>query len=90
MSAKHDVIHLLALGLKQNELISKENSEIEKYILKAVFRYERLRYEYNNLCDALEKAQIPFIPLKGSVIRKYYPEAWMRTSCDIDYFGQRM
>ena len=35
-------------------------------------------------CNALEKAQIPFVPLKGSVIRKYYPEAWMRTSSDID------
>lgn len=84
MSAKHDVIHLLALGLKQNELISKENSEIKKYILKAVYRYERLRYEYDNLCDALEEAQIPFLPLKGSVLRQYYPEPWMRTSCDID------
>ena len=40
--------------------------------------------EYENLCSAFEKAQIPFLPLKGSVIRKYYPEAWMRTSCDID------
>ena len=84
ISSKHDVVHLLAFGLKQNELISKENSDIEKCILKAVYRYERLRYEYENLCSVLEKAQIPFLPLKGSVIRKYYPEAWMRTSCDID------
>lgn len=89
LSAKHDVIHLLVLGLKQNELISKENDYIEKYILKAVYRYERLRYEYENICGALEKAQIPFIPLKGSVIRKYYPEAWMRTSCDIDILVHR-
>ena len=81
ISAKHDVIHLLVLGLKQNELILQDHHEIEKYILKAVYRYERLRYEYDNLCDALEIAQIPFLPLKGSVIRKYYPEAWMRTSC---------
>lgn len=84
ISAKHDVIHLLVFGLKQNELISNDNLEIEKHILKAVYRCERLSYEYDKLCDALEKAQIPFLPLKGSVIRKYYREAWMRTSCDID------
>ena len=84
ISFKHDVVHLLVFGLKKNELISKENSGIEKCILKAVYRYEQLRYEYDNLCSALEKAQIPFLPLKGSVIRKYYPEEWMRTSCDID------
>ena len=89
ISSKHDVVHLLVFGLMQNELISKENSDIEKCILKAVYRYERLRYEYENLCSALEKAQIPFLPLKGSVIRKYYPEAWMRTSCDIDVLVHR-
>ena len=89
ISSKHDVVHLLVFGLKQNELIPKENSDIEKCILKAVYRYERLRYEYENLCEALEKAQIPFLPLKGSVSRKYYPEAWMRTSCDIDVLVHR-
>ncbi len=89
ISSKHDVVHILVFGLKQNELISEENSDIEKCILKAVYRYERLRYEYENLCSALEKAQIPFLPLKGSVIRKYYPEEWMRTSCDIDVLVHR-
>lgn len=84
ISSKHDVEHLLALGLRQNALVSKENTEIKKCILKAAYRYERIRCEYENLCTALEKAKIPFLPLKGAVIRKYYPEAWMRTSCDID------
>lgn len=81
---KHDMVHMLVYGLKQNNLISKEDAQIEKSIFTAVYRYERLKYEYENVCNALENAQIPFIPLKGSVIRKYYPESWMRTSCDID------
>ena len=89
ISSKHDVIHLLVIGLKENELIAKENTELEKCILKAVYRYERIRYEYENLCAALENAKIPFLPLKGSVIRKYYPESWMRTSCDIDILVHR-
>jgi hypothetical protein len=50
----------------------------------AVLRYERINYEYKMILETLEKAKIAFIPLKGSVIRDYYPEAWMRTSCDID------
>ena len=84
ISSKHDISHLLILGLKQNGLISKENTTIERSILKAVCRYEQINYAFGNLCDALEKAQIPFLPLKGSVLRQYYPEPWMRTSCDID------
>ena len=84
ISSKHDLDHLIVFGLKQNELIDGDNSDIEKCIFKALYRYELLKCEYENICSALEKAQIPFLPLKGSVIRKYYPEAWMRTSCDID------
>lgn len=87
ISRKHDVAHLLAVGIDQNGLISeqlKKESKIEYEILKAVYRYERLNAEYKRICNALEKAEISFLPLKGSVIRKDYPEAWMRTSCDID------
>ena len=84
ISLKHDLAHLLAHGLKQNGLITEESTAIEKFIFKAVLRYQRLKYDYDNMCAALEKAGIPFLPLKGSVIRKYYPEPWMRTSCDID------
>lgn len=84
LSQKHDVSHLLIWGLKQNQLISKDDTLLEKKMLTAVYRYERLNYEYIKLCTALEEAKIPFIPLKGSILRRYYPEAWMRTSCDID------
>ncbi len=84
ISSKHDIAHLLALGLKQNGLITKEDVSIGKSIFEAVYRYEQRAFAYEKLCDALEKAQIPFLPLKGSVIRKHYPEEWMRTSCDID------
>ena len=89
LSSRHDVIHLLALGLKKNRLLAENNNELEKLIFKAVYRYEKLKYEYESLCCALEKAEIPFLPLKGSVLRKYYPEAWMRTSCDIDVLVHR-
>lgn len=80
----HDVGHLLILGLKQNGLVLKEDVWTDKYFFKVIYRFEKICYEYEHLCVVLEKAQIPYIPLKGSVIRKYYPEEWMRTSCDID------
>jgi hypothetical protein len=84
ISKKHDISHLLALGLDINSIHSQESQVIEKQIAKAVYRYEQINREFVRLCKELEAAQIDFIPLKGSVIREYYPEAWMRTSCDID------
>ena len=50
----------------------------------ALFRYERINYELTEICGVLEQSEIPHMPLKGSVMRKYYSEAWMRTSADID------
>ncbi len=84
ISQKHDLGHLIALGLKKNDLLPSAEMGAEKNIFKAVYRYEKLNNEYVRLCQSLESAEIPFVPLKGSVLRQYYPEPWMRTSCDID------
>lgn len=90
VAKQHDVLHLLAQGLKQNGLPGGEvGQRLENEIFKAVWRYEQMRHELEGLCSALEKAQIPFLPLKGAVIRDLYPEPWMRTSCDIDVLVHR-
>ena len=87
LSKKHDLSHLVGDALDKNSLLP-ENSEAKKRFLHernmAIYRYEQLQYELEQICAILEEAKIPFIPLKGSVLRRYYPEAWMRTSCDID------
>lgn len=99
LSKAHDVAHLvgdalnksgvfenLPADLDENEraAIEKIKAKFDEQIFTAVYRYETINYELEQICKTLEEAKIPFIPLKGSVIRKYYPEPWMRTSCDID------
>lgn len=84
MGKSHDVDHLIALGLKNSGLLEGEAARLENLILKTAFRFERLDFEYKKLCGVLEDAKIPFLPLKGAVLRRFYPEPWMRTSCDID------
>lgn len=81
---KHDVAHLVVFGLKKNNLLDENAKKLEGEIFKAVYRCEQQKHELQTICQTLEDAQIPFVPLKGSVIREYYPEPWMRTSCDID------
>ncbi len=88
ISKNHDVINILSFGLQKNGLLNENNESLEAELLNSVYRYTKSDYELNCLCDALESAQVPFIPLKGSVIRKYYPEPWLRTSCDIDVLIQ--
>ena len=84
LARRHDLTHLLALGLKNNGPLDEQSRELETEMFRAAFRCEQLSYELERICRTFEDAQIPFIPLKGSVLRPYYPEPWMRTSCDID------
>ncbi len=86
LAKKHDVAHLLGAAFEKNGLF--EGSEVaaaaQKKTFTAVYRYEGLRYELERVCATLNGAMLPYLPLKGSVLRALYPELWMRTSCDID------
>ena len=86
LSKTHDLAHLVGDALIKNDLLADAElrAKFEKQIMIAVLRYEKINYELERLQETLSEAKIPFIPLKGSVIRQYYPEPWMRTSCDID------
>lgn len=84
IAKKHDITHLAALGIKNNDLGGKYIKIIEKEIFRAQYRYTKLKHETDQLYEILEQEKFRFIPLKGSIIRNYYPEAWMRSSCDVD------
>jgi hypothetical protein len=62
---------------------------LDKCILKAVYRYQQLKYDREKLLSALDAAKIPHLPLKGAVLQGYYPKPWMRTSCDVDVLVKR-
>ena len=89
LAQNDDVIHLIVFALKKNGLLDENDENLESKMLIAVYRLEKLNYELAKLCEAFEEAEIPFIPLKGSILRRYYPEPWMRTSCDIDILVHR-
>ena len=87
LSKSHDMVHLVADALDKNGLLP-DGTEAKKRFLQqrsmAIYRYEQINYELEEICRVLAEEEIEHIPLKGSVIRQYYPEPWMRTSCDID------
>ena len=86
LGLSHDVGHLIADSLDSLSLLPE--GDIKKKILnersKAVFRFEQLDYETGEIINVLEEEKIPYVLLKGAVIRKNYPKPWMRTSCDVD------
>lgn len=84
VAQKHDIAHLVCSGLLNNQLLPDNAQKYQTSLYKALYRYEKQNYELNRIRELLNSCGIPFIVLKGSVLRQYYREPWLRTSCDID------
>ncbi len=87
ISKKHDIAHLVGVGLNQSGISKKGDPTfdlISKETITAVYRHEQLNFETESVCKGLEDVGIPFLPLKGAVMRQYYRLPWLRTSCDVD------
>ena len=87
LARKHDLAHLVADCVEKEKLLDLSLAIGQALVQEkqlALFRYMQISYEYERVCDLLEREKTPFIQLKGSILREYYPQAWMRTSSDID------
>ena len=86
LSAKHHLTHMVALALKKAGLLGSDavSRSYHQKLMSTMLRHESFDYMLQRIRSIFEEAEIPFIPLKGSVLCKYYPEDWMRTKSDLD------
>jgi len=86
LSTEHDIFNIVASALSDIDVFTDNGikNRIKKQLMMSVYHYERMNYDILLISQIFEKAEIKFILLKGAVIRDYYPEPWMRSSCDID------
>ncbi len=85
LSKSHDVAQIIASALQRCEGVQEELlAKLQKQQMLAVYRCETLKHELASISSVLEEEKIRYVPLKGSILRSYYPKDWMRTSCDID------
>lgn len=85
LAVKVDMGYVVASALSKLGLLSAEaKAAFFNEQLATVYRYEALKYDLESISKLFEEEGIVFIPLKGSVIREYYPKPEMRTSCDVD------
>ncbi len=91
LSSHHDLSHIVGSALDELGLLSDDeiSKKFKKKVFASVFRYRGMEYELNRIIETLTEGKIAHLPLKGSVLRHYYREAWMRTSCDIDILVKR-
>lgn len=83
LAQKHELAHILADTPAVTGLVTDQDA-FQRRLLEAHYRSHRYQQAYQELCQCFQNENIPFIPLKGLVLRESYPEKWMRTSCDMD------
>ena len=86
LSSKHDLAHLVGVALKKNNLLGEDqvSKAFQQQIKTAAFRHEAMSYTLKRIRYLFEEAEIVFVPLKGAVLSRYYPQDWMRTKSDLD------
>ena len=86
LGEKHHVTHIIADVLLKEKIVEDDEfiMLLRANIMSAINKTEKIRSSLRTLCDLFETNNIPFIPLKGSVIRNFYHKDWYRSSSDID------
>lgn len=92
LAQRHDLAHMVYATLQAADRLPVPTTADERAYLEGVdelltvvqYRYAKLEAECAHIAQVLEREQIPYVLLKGAVLRVLYPEPWMRTSCDID------
>ncbi len=82
----HTIPHLIADALIKNGCALPEpyKTQCEQHVLLALTNDARISYDVDVVRQLFGGNNIPFILLKGAVLRHLYDETWMRNSCDID------
>lgn len=86
LAAHHDISLMIAdYLLRENVALPSDwQAQLQKLVYAGINRYARLQSTLKQTVGCLNAASIPYILLKGSVIRALYPQPWMRSSSDID------
>ncbi len=86
IAINNDLGHIMGYVLKREGIETEGETavNIEKAEMLALYRATMFESEIRVIKNTFEEAKIKYIPLKGAILREYYDNPVMRTSCDID------
>ena len=84
IGSKQSILPIVYRGLKKSGAPAEVVRECDKARLLDTKKYIIQNNALQKIGGALDEAKIPYIPLKGAVLRILYPSPHLRTSCDID------
>ena len=87
LAKKHDLAHMISdAACLPKDMPEELSAKLLKARMISAYRHAQQRAELDKLSSLFEDEKIPFLPLKGTVLREYYPNPSDRTSSDIDVY----
>ena len=86
VSRRHGLSQLIGDALEKADFLGDlpSHKRLRKEVLDSVFSFEKFKYETEQTVQVFEEKRIPFVLLKGAVLRYFYSEPHLRASCDLD------
>lgn len=87
LASHHELAHVVGKKIVKSGRVTSPTGILEAFtdaydLASVIFIHQNI--VFGQICTAFENAGISYIPLKGSVLRKYYADPSIRKSCDID------
>lgn len=87
LAKMHSLGSLFYEAVKNSPLLPERvREEAKRHFFSNLAQQTAQEYYAAELMEKLEEKKIPYMPLKGYVLRKLYPAPELRTSCDVDVF----
>ena len=83
---EQDVTNMAYVALQKLGFSAQQLKEFQEDYKMNMLREARFELGGQQVFDALEKAEINFLPLKGAILKNYYPNPALRTFTDIDIY----
>ena len=84
LAKRQSIFPIAYRGICWDQVPEPIRQKVEAYCSKSVFYFLQQSEALRCVSAVLESAAIPYLPLKGAVLRSLYPEDWLRTSSDLD------
>lgn len=88
LAKRHMLLPLLCDGLQKagcwQEVPQEVTKDLEKAYMQAIYQDAQMENIRQKLEVSLAEAKIPYVFLKGAVLRYDYPDPALRTMCDMD------
>ena len=83
---EQDVTNMAYVALQKLGFSAGQLKEFQEDYKLNMLREARFELGGQQVFDAFEKAEIDFLPLKGAILKNYYPNPALRTFTDIDIY----